>query len=50
MFLNNYLMNKIIMTVELSAMESFTLLCKECYGITLNDRISLNIVVLVEHA
>ena len=31
-------------------MESFTLLCKVCSGITLNDRISLNIVILVEHA
>ena len=28
-------------------MEYFTLLCKVCSGITLNDRIKLNIVLLV---
>ena len=31
-------------------MKSFTLLCKVCSGITLDDRISLNITLLVEHA
>ena len=31
-------------------MESFTRLCKVCSGITINDRISLNIGVLVEHS
>ena len=30
-------------------MEYFTLLCKVCSGIILNDRIKLNIVPLVEH-
>ena len=30
-------------------MEYFTLLCKVCSGITLNDRIKLNIVLLVEY-
>ena len=30
-------------------MECFTLLCKVCSGIMLNDRIRLNIVLLVEH-
>ena len=30
-------------------MEYFTLLCKVCSGITLNDRIKLIIVLLVEH-
>ena len=30
-------------------MEYFTLLCKVCSGIILNDRIKLNIVLLVEH-
>ena len=31
-------------------MESFTMLCKLHSGITLSDRISLNIAVLLEHA
>ena len=31
-------------------MECFTQLCKTLFGVTLSDRISLNIAVLVEHA
>ena len=38
------------MTIEIGVMESFTLLCKVRSGVTLSDRISLNIVVLVVHA
>ena len=30
-------------------MEYFTLLCKVCSEITLNDKIRLNIALLVEH-
>ena len=30
-------------------MEYFTPLCKVCSGITVNDRIRLNVALLVEH-
>ena len=30
-------------------MECFTLLCKVLSGVTLSDRINLNIAILVEH-
>ena len=38
------------MMIEIWVMESFTMLCKLHSGITLSDRISLNIAVLLEHA
>ena len=38
------------MTTEIGVMECFTLLCKRLSGVTLSDRISLNIAILVEHA
>ena len=34
-------------TIEILVMNSFTLLCKVLSGVTLSDKISLNIAVLV---
>ena len=38
------------MTTEIGVMQCVTLLCKILPGVILNDRISLNIAILVEHA